>query len=160
MRQIAISDINIESLDETEDHLKEINGAIEILKIKIDTSVEDSVNSAIDEVVEKFKQIDIAINNAGIGGPNKPSPDIEVNDWQKLMSVNLNGVWMCQRAEIRQMLKQDHLDPPPRGNRGVIVNTASMYGLVASSPQTCATAYTASKHGVGILQNLCCRGAN
>ena len=87
------------------------------------------------------------LNNSS-GGPNKPTPEIELNEWQKVISVNLNGVWMCQRAQIRQMLKQEHLDPLPRGNRGVIVNTASMYGLVAGSPQTRAAAYTASKHGV------------
>jgi NAD(P)-dependent dehydrogenase (short-subunit alcohol dehydrogenase family) len=68
------------------------------------------------------------------------------------MDVNVNGVWLCQRAEIRQMLKQEPLDAPPRGNRGVIVNTASMLGLVAASPVSRACAYAASKHGKIIEQ--------
>lgn len=69
--------------------------------------------------------------------------DQVLSQWQRVMDVNVNGVWLCQRAQIRQMLKQDPLDSPPRGNRGVIVNTASMLGLVASSPTTRACVYTA-----------------
>lgn len=113
----------------------------------MDTSKEDSVSSGIDETVRKFGRLDIAINNAGIGGAQKQTADQDLSEWQRVLDVNVNGVWLCQRAEIRQMLKQEPLDPPPRGNRGVIVNIASMLGLIASSPVTQACAYTTSKHG-------------
>lgn len=73
---------------------------------------------------------------------------MDLEDWQNVMAVNLNGVFLCQKAQIRQMLKQEPLDPLPRGSRGVIVNTASMLGLTGASPSTPATAYSASKHGV------------
>jgi NAD(P)-dependent dehydrogenase (short-subunit alcohol dehydrogenase family) len=113
----------------------------------MDTSKEDSVNSAVDQTVKKFGRLDIALNNAGIGGAQKQTPDQDIDDWKRVFDINVHGVWMCQRAQIRQMLKQDPLIPPPRGNRGVIVNTASMLGLVASSPISAACPYTASKHG-------------
>lgn len=117
----------------------------------MDTSKEDSVNSAVNQTIKQFGRVDIAINNAGIGGAQKQTHDQELKDWQRVMDVNINGVWLCQRAQIRQMLKQEPLTPPPRGSRGVIVNTASMLGLVASSPVSAAVAYTTSKHGMFTL---------
>ena len=113
----------------------------------MDTSKEDSVQSAIDQTIKTFGRLDIAINNAGIGGNSAQTVDQSLSEFQRVMDVNVNGVWLCQRAQIRQMLKQEPLDPPPRGSKGVIVNTASMLGLVASSPVTKAIAYTTSKHG-------------
>lgn len=113
----------------------------------MDVSKEESINSAVDQTVQRFSRLDIAVNNAGIG-VGGPTDQLSLEDWRKVMSVNLDGLWLCQRAQIRQMLRQEPLDPPPRGNRGVIVNVASMLGLVASSPETPAVAYTSSKHGV------------
>lgn len=147
VRQLAICDIRPDVLKNTSNELQKQHNDIEVLSIEMDTSKEDSVRSAIDQTVKKFGRLDIAINNAGIGGTQKQTPDQELSDWQRVMDVNVNGVWLCQRAQIRQMLKQEPLDPPPRGNRGVIVNTASMLGLVASSPVSQACSYTASKHG-------------
>lgn len=143
----------MEGLKTTTDELKNRHPDIETINIEIDTSKEDAVNFAVDETVKRFGRLDIAINNAGIGGKQKQTVDQELRDWQRVMDVNINGVWLCQRAQIRQMLKQDHLSPPPRGNRGVIVNTASMLGLVASSPASAATDYTASKHGEFYMDN-------
>lgn len=149
LRQLALCDIRPEVLKDTTKELRKNHGDdIQLLSLEMDTSKEDSVHSAINDTVKAFFRLDIAVNNAGIGGIPKPTAENELEDWQRVMSVNLNGVWLCQRAQIRQMLKQDPLLPPPRGNRGVIVNVASMLGLVASSPGTPACAYTASKHGV------------
>ena len=132
----------------TSNELKKNHGDVEVLQVEMDTSKESSVNSTIDQVVSTFGRLDIAINNAGIGGAQKPTTDVTIEEWRQVMDVNLSGVWMCQRAETRQMLKQVPIDPSLRGNRGVIVNTASMLGLTGSSPATPACAYTASKHGV------------
>ena len=148
VRQFALCDIVPKNLDTTSAQLKQNHADVDILNIEADTAKEASVNDAVQQTVDRFSRLDIAVNNAGIGGPAKPTHEVELSEWEKLMSVNLNGVWLCQRAQIRQMLKQEPLDPAPRGNRGVIVNVASMLGLVASSPGTPATAYTASKHGV------------
>ena len=104
--------------------------------------------------MEKFSRLDIAINNAGIGGGEVPTHDLPFEKWQKTLSINLDGVFLCQRAQIRQMLRQEPLDPGPRGTRGVIVNMSSMMGLVASAADTPAAAYCASKHGVvGLTKN-------
>jgi NAD(P)-dependent dehydrogenase (short-subunit alcohol dehydrogenase family) len=113
----------------------------------MDTSHEAAVNAAVEKTVDKFGRMDIAVNNAGIGGEVRTDLE-EFEKWRKILSVNLDGVWLCQRAQIRQMLQQEPLHPAPRGNRGVIVNVASMLGLVASAPTISATAYVASKHGV------------
>src|SRR6201996_1661479 len=118
------------------------------LDIAMDVSKEESVQSGSDKIVQNFGRIDIAVNNAGIGGAGKQTADQDLKDWQKVFDINVNGVFLCQRGQIRQMLKQEPLDPLPRGSRGVIVNTASMLGLVASSPQSAAGPYTASKHAV------------
>lgn len=149
VRQLALCDIRPGALKDTTSELRKRHGDdVQLLSIEMDTSKEDSVHSAINDTVQAFSRLDIAVNNAGIGGTPKPTAQNEFDDWQRVTSVNLNGVWLCQRAQIRQMLRQEPLVPPPRGNRGVIVNVASMLGLVASSPTTPACAYTASKHGV------------
>lgn len=147
VRQLALCDIKPSSLEETTTELKKHNKDLEILSLELDARKEDSVNAAIDQTVKKFGRIDIGINNAGIGGQPRQSIDVDFEDWQNVIAVNLHGVFLCQKAQIRQMLKQEPLDPPPRGNRGVIINTASMLGLTGASPQTPATAYAASKHG-------------
>lgn len=134
-------------LNTTSNELKSQHQDVEVLNVEMDTSKEESVQSAIDQTIKKFGRLDIAINNAGIGGNSAQTVDQSLSEWQRVMAVNVNGVWLCQRAQIRQMLKQEPLDPPPRGSKGVIVNTASMLGLVASSPVTRAVAYTTSKHG-------------
>ncbi|WPG98842.1 Hypothetical protein R9X50_00164000 [Acrodontium crateriforme] len=91
--------------------------------------------------------LDIAVNCAGIAGGYATDENM-LDDWRRIPSVNLDGVWLCQRAEIQQMLTQESLDPAPRGNRGVIVNVASILGFIGGSPDTAAVAYTSSKHGV------------
>lgn len=77
----------------------------------MDVSDEQSINKAVSDTAAKFGRIDYAVNNAGIAGSHARSGDHELSDWQKLMSINLTGVWMSSRAEIRQMLKQEPLEP-------------------------------------------------
>ena len=72
---------------------------------------EQSIDDAVAQTASKFGRIDYAVNNAGIGGPLTLSAEHSTPDWQKVMNVNLNGVWMSSRAEIRQMLKQEPLEP-------------------------------------------------
>lgn len=146
--QLALCDIRPETLKETTAHLKTINENISVLEVEADVSNESDVQNAISKTLKTFGRIDIAVNNAGIGHAPKHTADVEFSEFQKVFSVNLNGVWLCQRAQIRQMLTQDYLSPPPRGNRGVIINVASMLGHVGSSPGTPAAAYTSSKHAV------------
>ncbi|KAK0812854.1 hypothetical protein LTR75_004801 [Friedmanniomyces endolithicus] len=147
IRHLALCDIRPAALAQTRAELQTRHPDLEILAIEMDASKEDSITSAVSQTIRTFSRIDIAVNNAGIGHQD-PTDQLPLDTWRRVMSVNLDGVFLCQRAQIRQMLTQSPLDPSPRGNRGVIVNVSSMLGLVASAPATPAVAYTASKHGV------------
>ncbi len=90
----------------------------------------------VDSVVSTYGRLDCAFNNAGIEGIIAPTADYTEESWDRVIDVNLKGVWLCMKYEILQMLKQ--------GN-GAIVNTASFMGLVG--PQG-TPAYCASKGGI------------
>jgi NAD(P)-dependent dehydrogenase (short-subunit alcohol dehydrogenase family) len=107
------------------------------LFVKTDVSKAGEVDSLIRQVVERFGRLDIAFNNAGIEGVWVPIINQSEKDWDQTIDINLKGVWLCLKYEIRQMLKQ--------GGGGAIVNMASVTGLVGSAG---AAAYSASKHGV------------
>ena len=107
------------------------------LFVKADVSKASEVDALIQKVVEKFGRLDIAFNNAGIEGVWAPIVRQSEEDWDRTININLKGVWLCLKYEIRQMLKQ--------GGGGAIVNMASINGLIGAAG---AATYSASKHGV------------
>ncbi|MGB6477851.1 MAG: SDR family oxidoreductase [Candidatus Sulfotelmatobacter sp.] len=107
------------------------------LFVKADLSKAAEVDALIQKAVEKFGRLDIAFNNAGIEGVWVPIVRQSEEDWDRTIAINLKGVWLCLKYEIRQMLKQ--------GGGGAIVNMGSVTGLIGSAG---AAAYSASKHGV------------
>jgi NAD(P)-dependent dehydrogenase (short-subunit alcohol dehydrogenase family) len=107
------------------------------LFVKADVSKAHEVDTLIQKAVERFGHLDVAFNNAGIEGVLAPIIRQSEEDWDRTIDINLKGVWLCLKYEIRQMLKQ--------GGGGAIVNMASIIGLVGSVG---AAAYSASKHGV------------
>ena len=107
------------------------------LFVKTDVSKAPEVEALIQKVVERFGRLDIAFNNAGIEGVQAPISRQSEEDWDRTIDINLKGVWLCLKYEIRQMLKQ--------GGGGAIVNMASILGLIGSAG---VAAYSASKHGV------------
>jgi NAD(P)-dependent dehydrogenase (short-subunit alcohol dehydrogenase family) len=107
------------------------------LFVKTDVSKSSEVEALVRQTVETFGRLDVAFNNAGIEGVWVPIARQSEVDWDRTISINLKGVWLCLKYEIRQMLKQ--------GGAGAIVNMASVTGLVGSAG---AGAYSASKHGV------------
>jgi NAD(P)-dependent dehydrogenase (short-subunit alcohol dehydrogenase family) len=107
------------------------------LFVKTDVSKAADVEALIKNTSEKFGRLDVAFNNAGTEGVWVPIARQSEADWDRTIEINLKGVWLCLKYEIRQMLKQ--------GGGGAIVNMSSVTGLIGTAG---AAAYGASKHGV------------
>jgi NAD(P)-dependent dehydrogenase (short-subunit alcohol dehydrogenase family) len=110
--------------------------------VKTDVSKADECEQLIKDTIEKYGKIDIAFNNAGILGETNSMADMTNEGFERVIAVNLNGVFYCMKYEIAAMLKQ---------GSGVIVNTASILGVVGFAS---FSGYVAAKHGVvGLTQN-------
>lgn len=79
------------------------------LPLIADLTKNDKVKTAINTVVEKLGRIDYAVNNAGIGQPDATTPDTTAEDFDRVLGVNLKGVWHCERLQLDQMVTQDPL---------------------------------------------------
>jgi NAD(P)-dependent dehydrogenase (short-subunit alcohol dehydrogenase family) len=121
--------------NETIDLIRAVGG--DGLFVKSDVSRAAEVAALVQKTVEKFGRLDVAFNNAGIEGAWIPIVEQSEEDWDRTIDINLKGVWLCLKYEIRQMLKQ--------GGGGAIVNMASVAGWIGSAG---AATYCASKHGV------------
>jgi NAD(P)-dependent dehydrogenase (short-subunit alcohol dehydrogenase family) len=110
VRKLAIGDLNVKALKETTTELKAAYPGLEVLPLELNTASEKSVDDAISSTVKHFDRIDYGVNNAGIAGAAWQSADSELSSWQKTVEVNLTGVWLSSRAQIRVMLKQESLE--------------------------------------------------
>lgn len=115
--------------------VREMAKAGEALLVQTDVTSEAQVNSLIEEALAAYGSVDVLVNNAGIELAKKVTETTE-GEWDRLMAVNLKGVFLCSRAAIPVMQRQ---------GGGVIVNVASELGLVGGSE---IAAYCASKGGV------------
>lgn len=97
------------------------------------------IKNAVEETVLRFGRIDFAFNNAGIEGILANTANCTEENWDRVMSINLKGVWLCMKYQLPQMLEQGF---------GSIVNCSSVAGLVGFAQ---LPAYVASKHGVNGL---------
>ncbi len=131
---VVVSDINPKGGEETVAQIEAAGGQASF--VKADVSKYDEVEALMKSTVEKYGQLDIAINNAGIGGLPSKTADTTLENWDKVMAINSTGVFYCMKLELQQMLAQ---------GSGVIVNIASVAGL-RGLPNSCA--YSASKHAV------------
>lgn len=131
---IAIADFKSANSDKAMLKIKKENS--KAIFIECDVSIFAQVQEAIQKVVNTFGLLDIALNNAGIGGEANKVGDMTEQAWLKVISVNLNGVFNCMKHELTQMVKQ---------KKGVIVNMSSILGKVGFSS---SSHYVAAKHGV------------
>lgn len=139
--QVVVSDINVEHGEETVKIIKDNGG--EAFFIKGDSSSAADNKRVVEETVAKYGRLDISCNNAGMGGPAKPTGEYEPEEWDKVIALNLSGVFYACRYQLEQMLKN---------GGGSIVNIASIHGTVAAPN---SPAYTATKHGVvGLTKNI------
>ena len=109
------------------------------LSVVTDVSQADQVNHLFKITSETFGAITIAVNNAGVGSPLTPLGDTEESDFDRIMAVNLKGVWLCMREALR------HMSPSKTGS---IINMAS---ALSTTTFPGSSLYTASKHGVSGL---------
>jgi NAD(P)-dependent dehydrogenase (short-subunit alcohol dehydrogenase family) len=109
IKQLAILDINSAGMKETKDLMLKIKSEVEVLTLEKDLSDEQSIVAGIKEIVHHFGRIDIAVNNVGKGGELKPSTETSVSEFKEVLDLNLIGLWVAQREEIRQMLTQEPL---------------------------------------------------
>lgn len=110
--------------------------------VKADVSQPEDCEALVAAAMEKFGRLDFACNNAGIGGEQNPTADYSVEGWQKVIGVNLSGVFYCMKYEIPAMLKN---------GGGAIINMTSILGQVSFLG---AVGYVAAKHGVvGLTKN-------
>ncbi len=132
--KVLVSDIADESGNETVQAVKKAGG--EAAFVRTDVSNPDDCRKMVEAALSQFGRLDIAVNNAGIGGESNTVADYSVEGWQKVISINLNAVFYCMKFQIPAMLKN---------GSGSIINMASILGTVGfpNSP-----AYVASKHGV------------
>jgi NAD(P)-dependent dehydrogenase (short-subunit alcohol dehydrogenase family) len=105
--------------------------------VRCDVSIEAEVQALLHTAESTYGGVDAAFNNAGLAGlPMSATEQLGGDSWDRMISINLRGVWLCMKHELAVMV--------PRG-RGTVVNTSSVAGLVGTAQ---AAAYTAAKHGV------------
>lgn len=136
--QVVVSDVNDGGGEETVSQIKQAAGVASFIHTDVSKAVE--VDVLIKTTVETYGRLDCAFNNAGIlGSVAVPTHEYPEDIWDRLIDINLKGVWLCMKYEIPEMLKQ---------NAGAIVNMSSIWGLVGAGG---FSAYVASKHGVAGL---------
>jgi len=139
--KVVVADINEEHADATVKLIKENGG--EAIAVKADSSKAEENKRLVEIVVTQYGRLDIACNNAGIGGPAKPTAEYAPEEWDRVIALNLNGVFYACKYQLQQMEKN---------GGGAIINIASIHGQVAAPN---SPAYTASKHAVvGLTKNI------
>jgi NAD(P)-dependent dehydrogenase (short-subunit alcohol dehydrogenase family) len=128
--RLVLTDIRRDPLDVVRREISEVNSQTEVLILEGDIGDEGFIKTLIGETQERFSRLDYVVNCAGVLGPDLRSADTTVDAFDLVQRVNVRGTWLCSRAAVGQMLKQDTL--PAHGEmRGAIVNIASQLGIVA-----------------------------
>ncbi|HEX6244378.1 MAG TPA: SDR family oxidoreductase [Polyangiales bacterium] len=133
--KVAVVDVDGSSAVEVAKAVAGLGG--EAIAIVTDVSRSEQVSAMVEQIVARFGRLDVAFNNAGIDIEHEPLAKTREEDFDRLLSVNVKGVWLCMKFEIEQMLKQ--------GGGGAIVNTSSIGGLIGAPRQPI---YGATKHAV------------
>jgi NAD(P)-dependent dehydrogenase (short-subunit alcohol dehydrogenase family) len=119
------------------------------LAIVADVTAEADVDRLFAAAVDRFGRVDLLFNNAGTGAPPKPFDELTLADWQRVVDVNLTGSFLCARAAMAQMKRQE-----PVGGR--IINNGS---ISAATPRPRSAPYTSTKHAItGLTKSLALDG--
>jgi NAD(P)-dependent dehydrogenase (short-subunit alcohol dehydrogenase family) len=132
--RIVASDISEKGGNEVVNEIKSNGG--EAIFVKADTSKAEDNKTLVEKATQQYGNLHIAVNNAGIGGPVNPIGEYPIDGWEKVISINLSGVFYGMRYQIPAMIA---------AGGGSIVNMASILGKVGTKG---SCAYVAAKHGV------------
>lgn len=132
--RVVVCDVAVEGGQETVGQIEQAGGQATFIRADVAQAAE--VEALVAKTVEAYGRLDCAYNNAGIAGRTARVADDSEQNWERILAINLKGVWLCLKYEIAHMLTQ---------GGGAIVNTASDAGLIGLRR---AGAYVASKHGV------------
>ena len=137
--KVVVSDISAKQGEETAEMVRAKGG--QALFVETDVGNPADAKTLVERAVSHFGRLDVACNNAGIGGPSAPVAQYPLEGWAQVININLNGVFYGMQQQIAAMLKT---------GGGSIINMASILGAVGSATNS---AYTAAKHGVvGLTQ--------
>ncbi len=135
--KVVVADVMVEGGEETVRMIMETGG--EAIFARTDVSKASDVEAMVNCTISTYGRLDCAVNNAGIEGIMAMTADCTEENWDRIIAINLKGVWLCMKYEIPEMLKQ---------GGGAIVNTASVAALVGFQG---LPAYCASKGGIVAL---------
>ncbi len=133
---VVLTDLKQDALDQTVHLITQAHPDVRTLTVIADAGKADDHKNAVREAMATFGRLDAAVNNAGMGGENVPVADVNPANWQRVLDVNLSGVFYGLQAQIPALLQ---------GGGGSIVNVASILGQAGWAN---GAAYVASKHGV------------
>ncbi|ODH01968.1 oxidoreductase [Nostoc sp. KVJ20] len=131
---VVVADVSEQGNQETAYMIEELGGRV--LAVKCDVTRSEDVKAALSKTIESFGRLDFAFNNAGVEQKNAATAEIEEEEWDRIVDIDLRGVFLCMKYEIPLLLKQ---------GGGAIVNTSSGAGVIGIKG---GAAYTAAKHGV------------
>jgi len=132
--RVVACDVEVEPGEETVRIIRASGG--EATFVRADVSRADDVAAVVARAIETYGRLDFAFNNAGVEGAMASTQECTEENWDRVLSINLKGVWLCMKHEISPMLER---------KRGAIVNCSSIAGLIGLPG---IPAYTASKHGI------------
>ena len=135
--KVAVTDIADDEGKKVVDEIQGFGGTAKYWHI--DTASEDDVSSAFSDIEKEFGSIDVLVNNAGIAGVNKPTHEITKEEWDKVINVNVSGVFYCTKHAIPAMKK---------AGAGSIINLSSIYGMIGAAD---LPPYHASKGAVRLM---------
>ncbi|GAA5226053.1 SDR family NAD(P)-dependent oxidoreductase [Paeniglutamicibacter antarcticus] len=139
---IVVVDIDLDSAKRVTNEITAAGGSA--VSFEANTAIAEDSKKAVDFAVSTYGALNYAVNNAGIGGASAPVGELDVEDWDRVIDINLNGVLYGMRHQIPAILASG-------ASEGAIVNMASIHGTVAAPGNA---AYTATKHAVvGLTKN-------